>query len=475
MKLCLMLVAAGLLTAASCGSAAESFDEAMHREAAVYRDRQREAAEALQRVRDRVATEKVPLLRDIREAQDRLLQAQTETRRIETDDEHAAEQRRHLVKEIDDFARSAMYVQTLAHDALKATQDALPPGEPPASVEQLGARLQALEAATPANRTQSAVDAADALLTRLERSLGGRTAPGKSLLAGDNELRSGTFVFLGPETYFRSDDGMAFGLARRREGSAYPTTFPAPGWKSTAADALFASGQGDMPLDASGGKALRLAETKGSVWDHVKKGGLVAFAILAAGLASLVMIIQKSVEILRLKAPRPELLRGFFSCVSKGEINQAQAIATSVPGAMGELLRAGLAEHDSPKAVVEEVLDSILLEQRLRYERRLPLLAVIATAAPLMGLLGTVVGMVRTFALITVFGTGNAGKLSSGISEVLVATELGLLVAIPTLVAHGFLAHRIHKHLAVLEKAALEFVTALERRGQERDERILAK
>src|SRR3979409_224068 len=97
----------------------------------------------------------------------------------------------------------------------------------------------------------------------------------------------------------------------------------------------------------------------------------------------------------------------------------------------------------------------------LDLSRRLPLMAVIATAAPLMGLFGTVVGMVKTFALITVFGTGNAGKLSSGISEVLVATELGLAVAIPTLVAHGFLAHRIQRNLSLLERYALQFATSV--------------
>jgi len=98
----------------------------------------------------------------------------------------------------------------------------------------------------------------------------------------------------------------------------------------------------------------------------------------------------------------------------------------------------------------------VVLRQRLHNERWLPLLAVVATAAPLMGLLGTVTGLVRTFALITVFGTGNAGKLASGISEVLVATELGLMVAIPTLVAHGFLSHRIQKNLSLLERYALD-------------------
>jgi biopolymer transport protein ExbB len=117
---------------------------------------------------------------------------------------------------------------------------------------------------------------------------------------------------------------------------------------------------------------------------------------------------------------------------------------------------------DQPRAILEERLESLLLANRMQLERRLPLLAVIATAAPLLGLRGTVVGMVRTFSLITVFGTGNASKLSSGISEVLVATELGLAVAIPTLVIHGFLASRAHKSLALQERHALEFMTAAE-------------
>jgi len=130
-----------------------------------------------------------------------------------------------------------------------------------------------------------------------------------------------------------------------------------------------------------------------------------------------------------------------------------------------ELFSAGLRHVDEPREQLEERLTAVLLRQRLHYERWLPLLAVVATAAPLMGLLGTVTGMVRTFALITVFGTGNAGKLASGISEVLVATELGLLVAIPTLVAHGFLSQRIQRNLGLLERYALEFVAAAQTRA----------
>ena len=84
------------------------------------------------------------------------------------------------------------------------------------------------------------------------------------------------------------------------------------------------------------------------------------------------------------------------------------------------------------------------------------------TASPLLGLLGTVMGMVKTFALITVFGTGNAAKLSSGISQVLITTELGLMVAIPTLIVHSFLSHRTQDRLSLLERYSTEFVAAAE-------------
>jgi biopolymer transport protein ExbB len=158
----------------------------------------------------------------------------------------------------------------------------------------------------------------------------------------------------------------------------------------------------------------------------------------------------------------PATVARILEVVSTGFVAEAERQLKMLKPTTRQLFAEGLRSIDQPKVILEEKLQAVLLEQRLHFERRLPLLAVIATAAPLMGLLGTVVGMVKTFALITVFGTGNAAKLSSGISEVLVATELGLVVAIPTLVAHGFLAHRIQKNLSLLERYALQFSTAVE-------------
>ena len=220
-----------------------------------------------------------------------------------------------------------------------------------------------------------------------------------------------------------------------------------------------------MLADASAGKALRLKETKGTVWQHIRKGGLVSYGILCVGLLSAIMIILKIRDLALMAVDTPETTQRCLDQVACGPRRAAEQSIHELKASTRELFTVGLRYIHLPKELLEEHLSAVLLRQRLHYERRLPLLAVIATAAPLMGLLGTVTGMVRTFALITVFGTGNAGKLASGISEVLVATELGLLVAIPTLVAHGFLSHRIQKNLSLLERYALEFVTATDERA----------
>ncbi|MES1168149.1 MAG: MotA/TolQ/ExbB proton channel family protein, partial [Oleiharenicola lentus] len=182
--------------------------------------------------------------------------------------------------------------------------------------------------------------------------------------------------------------------------------------------------------------------------------------ILGIGLLSLLLMIRKVIDLARMGVDSQPVAQAFIARVAQGGRAAAEPALASFRSTTREIFSTGLEHMDLSKIVLEEHLQALLLKQRLHFERRLPLLAVIATAAPLMGLLGTVVGMVKTFALITVFGTGNAGKLASGISEVLVATELGLAVAIPTLVVHAFLSQRIHKNLATLERYALEFVTA---------------
>ncbi len=448
-------------------AAEENFDKTMDKAVVEYTDRLRKAAVELTTARERIALEKAPLLKAQRAAEDRLLAAESETARYETSAEQSATNRKRLIKDAEALHKNSSYMSSLAQESLKAYGDSLAPGEE----QLLAGKIRELDAVfgDPAKAAggRAAVDAAEFLLGRVKQSLGGYTAAGSSMVGAGNEVRTGTFAFVGPQTYFRSAEGEAGVVVRLREGSTYPVTFVNKDWPAAGAEAFFQGGTGSIPADATGGKALRLQQTTGTIWQHIEKGGYVAFAILGVGLFALLLMVRKLIDLSRMAVDDQSVTSAFLAKVTQGGRVAAEPALASLRAMTRELFSTGLRHMDKPKVALEEHLQALLLKDRLHFERWLPLLAVIATAAPLMGLLGTVVGMVKTFALITVFGTGNAGKLASGISEVLVATELGLSVAIPTLVAHGFLSQRIHKNLATLERYALEFVTAAKSEKEE--------
>ncbi len=461
MKFPLFVTLAFLFSGAVVLRGVESIDDAMKRAVVDYDQRLRQANAELIQVRERIAREKTPLLEAMRKAEDRTIAAQTEITRLETNAEQASGDHRKLAHEAEAARKNENYLNTLAHDSLTAFADGFLPGEAQFIPEKAGELREDFNDPGKLRGAGKAAEVVDLLFGQVRQSLGGYRAAGLSLIDGDSKLIRGTFAFAGPEVFFRTEQGAA-GTVRVREGTGGAITFLLPAWKPAQAEALFQGRPGTILADASGGKALRLQETKGTVWQHIKKGGVVSYAILGVGLIALLLLAQKIHDLSRMSIDDPKIIQRCLDAVGSGAVAEAGQLVHLLKATPRELFSAGLRYRDESRELLEERLTAVLLKQRLHYERWLPLLAVIATAAPLMGLLGTVTGMVRTFTLITVFGTGNAGKLASGISEVLVATELGLMVAIPTLVAHGFLSQRIQKNLSLLERYALEFVTAVQ-------------
>jgi len=453
-----------LLPLAAClavpALAAEDFEAEMQRTVLEYTERVRRANAELVEARQRIEKERVPFMNAMRVEEDRIVAAESEVGRLEAAREQATEQRRRLLKEGDLLRKNAVYLRTLATDGVKAFADGLAPGEGQWLDEELQTLVARLEAPSDAAAAKASVDAVEYLHGRVAEALGGYQAAGRSLVGGTKQFQQGTFAYVGPETFFRAESGLGGVTPAGRADAEYPVTHPVPEWKAAGIAAFFAGQPAEFPADATVGRALRLKETTGTVGEHIRKGGSVAWAILAVGALAVLLVIVKIRDVVRLALDSPDAVKKFLSTVAAGDLVGARRELATLKPASRELFSVGLEHIDSSKATLEEHLQAVLLRLRLQAERRLPLLAVIATASPLLGLLGTVVGMIKTFALITVFGTGNAGKLASGISEVLVATELGLAVAIPTLVIHGFLAHRIHKNLATIERWALQFMTA---------------
>jgi biopolymer transport protein ExbB len=441
---------------------ADPLEQAAVRASAEYAERLKTATAELVATRARVDAARAPIAEATRVAEARLATLQGEILQLETAQAGGAEQRQQLRRETDEARRNLGYLVSQAQETMKALEESLLPGERAVWAERADPLRRQLETASAPAGVPAALAVAELAADRLARQVGGYTAAGQAVLEGDNRIVPGTFLFFGPEVFFQGKQATELGVVSQRPGGEWPMVQPIEGWTAAEAGNVFQQGRGAVTLDASGGKAQALRRSAGSFLEEVRKGGVVGAVILAVGALALVIAIQKLLDFRRLAVDEPPAVRRVLALIASGSHEEAAAAAQKLKATTSELFALGLRHRLKPKAVLEEHLESFVLQQRMVQERRLPMLAVIATAGPLLGLLGTVTGMIKTFTLIAVFGTGSAGKLSTGISEALVATKFGLMVAIPALVVHGFLAQRIHKHLAMLDRYALEIATACE-------------
>lgn len=457
----IFLLGVGLAAAAVSAAAQEEDVEALTTRAVLeYGTRIEAAATELAAARRAILDERAPRMEALRAAETEVARLEARIAELAIEKARATTRARELRAERGALDRNMTYIAQVMADALKGAEAAVLPGESAAG-RTLGELRARIESGHRADAMLAGLDAADALVSRLERQLGGYTAPGSSLAGSDNVLFTGRFVFAGPVAFFRSDDGDVFGVVQERRGSDHVTTRSIRGWEASQAEALVRGEPANAPFDASG-KALDLLASRGGLVAEIRKGGIVGYIILGLGAVAVALVILKLEDQRRLRLDPAPAVQDMLRQIAAGELGAARAGVSRLRATTRELFTLALDHAQAPRALLEELIEGFVLRQRMTQERRLPLLAVIATAGPLLGLLGTVTGMIKTFTLITVFGTGSAARLSGGISEALVATALGLAVAIPTLLVHGLLAHRIHRGMALLERHALDLAAALE-------------
>ncbi|HMO65457.1 MAG TPA: MotA/TolQ/ExbB proton channel family protein, partial [Verrucomicrobiota bacterium] len=168
----------------------------------------------------------------------------------------------------------------------------------------------------------------------------------------------------------------------------------------------------------------------------------------------------------RVRLATPMDVQQVLRALEQGNEQKAREHGRAVPGPAGEMLVAAMDHLDEKKEYIEEVMYERMLATKPRLEALLPFIALTATAAPLLGLLGTVTGMISTFSLISLFGTGDPRTLSSGISEALVTTKWGLLIAIPAVLIYAFLNRKAKGLLASMEQTAVSFINGLPERRE---------
>jgi biopolymer transport protein ExbB len=233
---------------------------------------------------------------------------------------------------------------------------------------------------------------------------------------------------------------------------------------------LVSGGTGEVPVDPTLGNALKLAGTKDSLAGHIRKGGVVMVPILLLGFTAFVVGMVKWAQISRIREAAPKELEVILSHLRQGERSKASEWAGRIKGPVGEMLNSAIRHVGEKKEYIEEVMYEKMLITKPRLERLMPVIALTAATAPLLGLLGTVTGMINTFNMITVYGTGDPRTLAGGISEALITTEFGLIVAVPALLLHAFLNRKAKGVLNSMEQTTVAFINGVPDPSEERSE-----
>ena len=267
----------------------------------------------------------------------------------------------------------------------------------------------------------------------------------------EGEIAEGDVLTVGPVAWFRRVEPQQSGVIRR-DGNLTRVSLFFSGSAHAGIEALHEGSAGVVTFDPTLSRALLLAEDDETLWQHLMRGGIwvipiVLFALFASSTAA-----AKAVWLYRLPAPVPALAERVQSALGRGD-EALRALTRQVSGPQAELLSVALANQTHEQR--DDRLYATLLEQRNKLERWLGAIAMTASISPLLGLLGTVSGMIATFKAMTLFGAGDARAVSGGIAEALITTELGLVVAIPALIAHALMSRRVKNYFAQLENDAV--------------------
>lgn len=380
------------------------------------------------------------LYRDINRLDDEALTLGKELRALQREEEQRTATLKTLEREIEARKTDFNYSAGILNQYSKALVTRLHPAENQLHTGAIDALDQRAASSADDPKTEL-VERAKVLelgLERLGTVAGGQRFEGKALRNGSESIE-GTLLVAGPSVFFTAKTGDFEGVATFAEtGTSLPTVVAIKDSNGLIAETI-TTGHGDLPLDGTMGKAIEVAAAKESLLDTIKKGGIVGHAILTLGAISFLLAIFKVWEVSRIQVPSRSTINLILDDLLTGNRQAASAKAAAIKGPAGEMVQTGVQMFHEKRRVLEEALFEKLVTVKPRLDRFLPFLALTAAAAPLMGLLGTVLGIIKTFQAMALYGTGNAKSFSAGISEALITTAEGLVVAIPVLVIHGML------------------------------------
>jgi biopolymer transport protein ExbB len=225
----------------------------------------------------------------------------------------------------------------------------------------------------------------------------------------------------------------------------------------------YMAGESDtVTMDISRGAALRQLTHELSLLDQIPKGGPIIWPILIIFAIGILIIVERLFFLFRIRTSGDVLVQKIEdSAIADTWQTAVEFIGRARKKPMARVLEAGLNSRHEAREELENSLQEAILKEIPPMERFLSTLGMLAAIAPPLGLLGTVTGMIETFHIITLYGTGDPRLMSGGISEALVTTMLGLSVAIPLMLAQTLLSRCVDRHIGELEEKAVTLVNII--------------
>jgi biopolymer transport protein ExbB len=198
-----------------------------------------------------------------------------------------------------------------------------------------------------------------------------------------------------------------------------------------------------------------------SLIDFFEAGGPVMWPLLICSLASLAIIIERLINLRRSKILDPSIVERVTGLVEGGRVDRAVDVCRTQPGIYTNIVLAGLEVAGKGESVAKEEVEDAGRHETTRLSRYLGALGTVVGISPLLGLTGTVFGMIEVFKTIAEVGAGQAEQLSNGISQALITTAFGLLIAIPSLVAYNYFQSKAESIITDLERETLRVLRGL--------------
>ena len=197
------------------------------------------------------------------------------------------------------------------------------------------------------------------------------------------------------------------------------------------------------------------------VFEIIKTGGWLMLPIIACSVVALAIVIERFWSLKRSRVIPRQLVAQIWQLAQQNQLTDERIRQLRAGSPLGRVLASGLINRDHSREVMKEGIEETGRHVAHELERYLNTLGTIAAITPLLGLLGTVIGMITVFSVITDVGVGNPGQLAGGISEALITTAAGISVAVPTLIFHRYFRGRVDELVVIMEQEAIKLVEVM--------------